>query len=44
VAVEQKNYKQALEYFERIKNDFPKSEEASTIDTQISRVTTLMNL
>ena len=43
VAEEQKNYKEALEYLEKIKNDYPKSQEATSADMQISRVKTLMN-
>ena len=43
VAEEQKNYKEALEYLEKIKNDYPKSQEATTVSTEISRVKTLMN-
>ena len=44
VAIEQKEYKKALEYLERIKNEYPKSQEATTVSTEISRVKTLMSL
>ena len=44
VAQEQKNYKQALEYLERIKTDYPKSEEATSVEMRIAQVNALMNL
>ena len=44
VAQDQKNYKEALTYLERIKTDYPKSEEANSVDVQISQVEALMNL
>ena len=44
VAQDQKNYKEALTYLERIKSDYPKSEEAASVDVQISQVQALMNL
>ena len=44
VAQEQKNYKQALEYLERIKADYPKSEEATAVEMRIAQVNALMNL
>ena len=44
VAIEQKEYKKALEYLERIKNEYPKSQEATAVSTEISRVKTLMSL
>ena len=44
VAQDQKNYKEALTYLERIKTDYPNSEEAASVDVQISQVEALMNL
>ena len=44
VAQDQKNYKEALTYLERIKTDYPNSEEAASIDVQISQVEALTNL
>ena len=44
VAQDQKNYKEALTYLERIKTDYPNSQEAASVDVQISQVEALMNL
>ena len=44
MAQDQKNYKEALTYLERIKTDYPNSEEAASVDVQISQVEALMNL
>ncbi|GIZ15011.1 tetratricopeptide repeat protein [Capnocytophaga catalasegens] len=41
VASELKNYNKAIEYFEKIKDEYPKSEEARTIEIQLSRVQVL---
>lgn len=41
VASSLKDYSKALEYFERVKKDYPNSEEARTVDIQISRIQTL---
>jgi tetratricopeptide repeat-containing domain protein len=44
VAQDQKNYKEALTYLERIKTDYPNSEEAASVDVQISQIEALTNL
>lgn len=43
VASELKEYSKALDYFNKIKKEYPKSEEARTIDIQLSRISTLKN-
>jgi tetratricopeptide repeat-containing domain protein len=42
-AVELKDFSQAVGYFEQIKENYPKSEEARTIDIDLSFVKTLIN-
>ena len=44
VAQDQKNYKEALTYLERIKTDYPNSEEAASVDVQIRQIEALTNL
>lgn len=43
VAVELKEYQKALDFYQRIKKEFPKSEEARLADLQISLIETLKN-
>lgn len=43
VAVELKEYQKALDFYQRIKKEYPKSEEARRADLQISLIETLKN-